>query len=80
LPEPIRLFRCGDVMTGRGIDPGEGRLVAARLVPLQARRFRLHRSGAPDREWLCELLNRLGAPFGNHGRQESDGSLLLEWR
>ena len=46
------------------IDSERDRLVAARLVPMQLRRFRLNRSSAADADWLCALLNRLSAPFG----------------
>jgi poly-gamma-glutamate capsule biosynthesis protein CapA/YwtB (metallophosphatase superfamily) len=62
------------------VDPQQGRLVEARLVPMQVRRFRLNRAGEPDAKWLCGLLNRLGAPFGTKAQLESDHSLTLRWR
>ena len=62
------------------VDPREGRLVGLRLVPLQARRFRLSRVSAADARWLCELLNRLGAPFGTHVQLEDDNSMTLCWQ
>ncbi|MCI0462273.1 MAG: CapA family protein [Gemmataceae bacterium] len=62
------------------IDPREGRLVGARLVPLQARRFRLQRTAEADAQWLADLLNRLGAPLGTQVRLEGDNSLTLRWR
>ncbi len=61
------------------IDPKQGRLVEARLVPLQIRRFRLQRAAEVDARWLGTLLNRLGAPFGTRVRLESDSSLTLQW-
>ncbi len=59
------------------VDPQQGRLGEVRLVPLQVRRFRLQRAAAADARWLCDLLNRLGAPFGTQVQLEADGSLLL---
>jgi len=59
------------------VNPGEGRLVGARGLPLQVRRFRLQRASEEDAQWLCGLLNRLGAPFGGHVRLDRDGTLTL---
>jgi poly-gamma-glutamate capsule biosynthesis protein CapA/YwtB (metallophosphatase superfamily) len=61
------------------IDSSEGKLIAARLVPVQMRRFRLEHASAVDCKWLCNLLNELGAPFGTGARLEEDNSLTLEW-
>jgi len=61
------------------LDAPAGRLVGARLVPLQARRFRLSRVCAEDARWLHDLSNRLGAPFGTQVQLESDNSMLLRW-
>ena len=62
------------------VDPRHGRLVEARLVPLQARRFRLNRATEADATWLRDLLNRLGAPFGTHVQLQADNSMTLRWR
>jgi len=62
------------------IDPRQGRLLKARLVPMQVRRFRLNRASAEDSQWLCDLLNRLGAPFDTRAQLEDDNSLTLQWR
>jgi poly-gamma-glutamate synthesis protein (capsule biosynthesis protein) len=62
------------------VDPSDGRLVEARLVPLQSRRFRLSRVSAADARWLCDLLNRLGVPLGTQVRLEDDHSMTLRWR
>jgi poly-gamma-glutamate capsule biosynthesis protein CapA/YwtB (metallophosphatase superfamily) len=62
------------------IDPQEGRLVEARLVPMQLRRFRLNRASTADAQWLCDLLNRLGAPCGTRVRLREDNSMTLSWR
>jgi poly-gamma-glutamate capsule biosynthesis protein CapA/YwtB (metallophosphatase superfamily) len=62
------------------VDPQHGRLLEARLVPVQARRFRLNRASDTDAIWLGDLLNGLGAPFGTHVQLEGDGSMTLRWR
>jgi poly-gamma-glutamate capsule biosynthesis protein CapA/YwtB (metallophosphatase superfamily) len=61
------------------VDPLQGRLREARLVPLQVRRLRLHRASETDATWLCELVNRLGAPFGTRVQLAGDNSLTLQW-
>jgi poly-gamma-glutamate synthesis protein (capsule biosynthesis protein) len=60
------------------LDSDSGELIAARLVPMQMRRFRLERASAADAKWLCDLLNKLGKPFGTALRLQEDNS-LLEW-
>jgi poly-gamma-glutamate capsule biosynthesis protein CapA/YwtB (metallophosphatase superfamily) len=61
------------------LDPSNGKLISARLVPMQMRRFRLERVSAADAEWLCNLLSGLGERFGTTLRLEEDSSLTLEW-
>src|SRR5438132_2315978 len=61
------------------LDPSNGKLISARLVPMQMRRFRLERASAADAKWLCNLLNELGKRFGTTLRLEEDNSLTLEW-
>jgi poly-gamma-glutamate capsule biosynthesis protein CapA/YwtB (metallophosphatase superfamily) len=62
------------------LDLRNSQLVSARLVPMQMRRFRLEHSSAADTEWLCVLLNRLGAPFETHVELTADKELTLKWR
>jgi poly-gamma-glutamate synthesis protein (capsule biosynthesis protein) len=62
------------------LDSDSGELIAARLVPMRMRRFRLERASAPDARWLCNLVNELGKQFGTGARLEEDNSLTLEWR
>jgi len=62
------------------VDPQEGNLVEARLVPLQSRRFRLTRVSRVDAKWLCDLLNTLGAPFATRLELNDDNSMTLEWQ
>ncbi len=59
---------------------GQGRLLGARLVPLQVRRFRLHRASEEDAQWLCDLLNRVGGPFGTQVQRGDDNAMTLRWR
>jgi poly-gamma-glutamate synthesis protein (capsule biosynthesis protein) len=59
------------------IDPRDARLVEARLVPFQSRRFRLARTSVADAKWLCDLLNRLGTRFGTQVALEDDHSITL---
>jgi poly-gamma-glutamate capsule biosynthesis protein CapA/YwtB (metallophosphatase superfamily) len=61
------------------VDSRSGQLIAARLVPVQMRRFRLQHASAADCKWLCNHLNDLGAPFGTGARLEEDNSLSLQW-
>jgi poly-gamma-glutamate capsule biosynthesis protein CapA/YwtB (metallophosphatase superfamily) len=58
------------------VDPQQGRLVEVRLVPMKVRRFRLHRASALDVHGLCDLLNRLGGPFGTQVQWESDHNMF----
>ena len=60
------------------LDSGSGELIAARVVPMQMRRFRLERASAADAKWLCNLLNELGERFGTASRLEQDNSLTLD--
>ena len=59
------------------IDPRRGQLVEARLVPMRVARFRLNRGAEADAEWLCGLLNQLGAPLGTRGALAPDHTLTL---
>ena len=59
--------------------PTNDKLITARLVPMQMRRFRLERASPSDSKWLCNLLNQLGERFGTTLRLEEDNSLTLAW-
>jgi poly-gamma-glutamate capsule biosynthesis protein CapA/YwtB (metallophosphatase superfamily) len=62
------------------LDSGSGELIAARLVPMRMRRFRLERVSAADARWLCNLQNQLGKQFSTGVTLEKDNSLILKWR
>ena len=61
------------------LDSCSGELIAARLVPMRMRRFRLESASVADAEWLCDRLNQLGKPFRTGARLDEDSSLVLEW-
>ena len=61
------------------LDSHSGKLITARLVPMQMRRFRLQHASAADSLWLCDLLNQLGEGFGTRARLEED-RIMLEWQ
>ena len=61
------------------VESQSGRLLEARLLPMQSRRFRLQRASGKDAKWLCARMNELGTPFGTHARLESDNSIRLFW-
>jgi poly-gamma-glutamate synthesis protein (capsule biosynthesis protein) len=73
-------FRCDlALMYLVELDSESGELIAARLVPMQMRRFRLERASAAEARWLCDLLNKLGAKFNTRVKLQNDNSLELEW-
>ena len=59
------------------VEPGQGWIKSARLVPMQTRQFRLNHAPAPEAQWLCSLLNRLGAPFQTQVQWDENHSLNL---
>jgi len=62
------------------VNSDTGELISVRMVPMQMRRFRLERASPSDSQWLCNLLNQLGARFGTAVRLEEDHSLSLKSR
>jgi poly-gamma-glutamate synthesis protein (capsule biosynthesis protein) len=62
------------------LDSDSGELIAARLVPMQMRQFRLERVSTSDAKWLCNLLNEVGTRFRTASSLEDDNSLALQWR
>jgi len=59
------------------IDLRRGQLVEVRLVPMRVARLRLNRVAEADAKWLCDLLNRLGAPLGTRGELAPDHTITL---
>jgi poly-gamma-glutamate capsule biosynthesis protein CapA/YwtB (metallophosphatase superfamily) len=62
------------------LDTRNGELIAARLIPMRMRRFRLERASAADAKSLCNILKQLGKQFSTGATLEKDNSLILEWR
>ncbi len=61
------------------LDAATGALARLELVPTQMRRFRVQRASAEDAQWLAELLEREGRPFGTRARLRDDGRIELAW-
>ncbi|MEV7960474.1 CapA family protein [Streptomyces sp. NPDC088141] len=59
------------------VEADTGRLVDARMVPLQARRMRLEHASPEDTEWLRAILDRHSREFGTHVDCGPDGTLTL---
>jgi len=61
------------------LDSQSSGVVSAQLVPMQMRRFRLEHVSAADANWLCELLNRLSAPFKTQVQLNQGNRMTLKW-
>lgn len=57
-----------------------GELAALRMVPLRIRRFRLEHVGAPEAEWLRDMLNREGKRTGTEAVLGESNTLDLRWQ
>ncbi|MFB6716724.1 MULTISPECIES: CapA family protein [unclassified Streptomyces] len=57
------------------VEADTGRLVDARMVPLQARRMRLEHASPEDTEWLRAVLDRRSREFGTRVDSGPDGTL-----
>lgn len=55
----------------------DGGLAGLEMVPVQARRLRLHRASAADARWLARTLSRAGRPFGSAVEVTPSGTLRL---
>ncbi len=59
------------------VEPDSGRLVDLRIVPMQARKMRLHRASPADSEWLRAVLDHVSLDFGSRVSLVPDGILTL---
>jgi poly-gamma-glutamate capsule biosynthesis protein CapA/YwtB (metallophosphatase superfamily) len=57
--------------------PDTGKLAALQMVPMQARKMRLHRAGAVDSEWLATVLEQISRGFGSRIDRQPGGTLVL---
>lgn len=62
------------------IDPDTGQLLALVLVPLQARRLRLQRTGRSDTRWLASALTDAEEAFSSRLDVDSEDRLVLHAR
>jgi len=58
------------------VDPGTGKLVSLRMVPMRARQMRLRHSSRSDAEWLRRVLDQISRDHGTRFALEPDGSLV----
>jgi poly-gamma-glutamate capsule biosynthesis protein CapA/YwtB (metallophosphatase superfamily) len=61
------------------IAPDTGKLINLRMVPMQARKMRLHRASSTDAKWLQEALDHVCLGFGSRVGLEPEGVLTLRW-
>jgi poly-gamma-glutamate capsule biosynthesis protein CapA/YwtB (metallophosphatase superfamily) len=59
------------------VESDTGNLVDLRMVPMQARKMRLHRASHTDANWLQMVLDRASLDFGSSVDLEPDGILAL---
>jgi poly-gamma-glutamate capsule biosynthesis protein CapA/YwtB (metallophosphatase superfamily) len=59
------------------LDRATGTLAHLRMVPVQARRLRLHHAAGEDREHMRDVLERTSRQFGSQVRLGDDGALHL---
>src|SRR5271166_5482314 len=85
------IFSCGAVSSGipkayrddlrllyfASVRPDTGELAALRMVPMQARKMRLHRARPADSKWLATILGQISRPFGARITREPGGALVL---
>ncbi len=60
------------------IDPGSGKLIQLKLVPMQIKQFSLRHAAEGDSLWLQETLNREGRSMGIRLQLTEDHALTLE--
>ncbi len=60
------------------IDLNNGNLLSLKLIPMQIRKFSLHRANTSQAKWLADVLNREGEKFGT-GIKRKETNLVLDW-
>lgn len=58
-------------------DPGDGRLILLRMIPLRVRRMRLEHAAHTDAEWLRATIEHISRGFGTRVTAEPDGLLTV---
>jgi poly-gamma-glutamate synthesis protein (capsule biosynthesis protein) len=59
------------------LEPGTGRLLTLRMVPMRVRQMRLCRADPSDARWLRDTLHGISQPFGTRIVLEPDGTLRV---
>ncbi|GAA2495562.1 CapA family protein [Streptomyces gobitricini] len=62
------------------VEPDAARAPGVRIVPMQARRMRLHHASGEDREWLRGTLDRVSRGFGVRVGLDADGAMTVRSR
>lgn len=62
------------------LDTATGTILELLLLPMQIRRFRLHRLQQADKRWLEERLNREGQKFGVQVESLANDYFRVHWR
>ncbi|OKJ99781.1 hypothetical protein AMK26_27725 [Streptomyces sp. CB03234] len=62
------------------VEPGSVAPPAVRIVPMRARRMRLHHASREDREWLRGTLDRVSRGFGVRVDLDAEGALVVRSR
>lgn len=57
---------------------GTGQLSALRMIPMQARKMRLHRARPADSKWLATTLDQISRAHGSRILLDPDGTLSLD--
>ena len=62
------------------IDPLSGKLLDLRMKPTRMKNFRVNRTSRTEAQWLADMLNREGEPYGTRVDLGGDDTLVLHWR
>ncbi|WP_299708246.1 CapA family protein [uncultured Pontibacter sp.] len=62
------------------IDAATGKLLSAKLVPMQIRNFRLNYASAADSRWLTNKLDEESRQYGTMLQLDDKGIIRLQWR
>jgi poly-gamma-glutamate synthesis protein (capsule biosynthesis protein) len=57
---------------------GTGQLTQLRMVPMQARKMRLHHARPSDSKWLATTLNQISRAYGSRISLDPDDTLSLD--
>lgn len=62
------------------VEPTSGQLAELRIVPMQARRMRLHHACGTDARWVRDVLDRISHPYGTTADLERDNVIKVRRR